>query len=135
MWRARAQFAAQGLADRARAHGGNFFTDALPAGADVVSLVRVMFDHDDESVLRILRAVRRMLPDDGVLLVAEPLAGTAGALPMGDAYFGFYLLAMGKGRSRSAGELGALLQDAGFGRVREARTSMPLQTGLLIARP
>jgi demethylspheroidene O-methyltransferase len=133
--RARAQFAAQGLADRARAHGGNFFTDALPAGADVVSLVRVMFDHDDDSVLRILRAVRRTLPDDGVLLVAEPMAATAGARPMGDAYFGFYLLAMGKGRSRSADELGALLRAAGFTRVRMARTKMPLQTGLLIARP
>ena len=53
---------------------------------------------------------------------------------MGDAYFGFYLLAMGRGRPRSAAQLTALLQQAGFGRVRELATQMPLQTGVLVAR-
>ena len=37
------------------------------------------------------------------LLVAEPMAGERGAEPMGDAYFGFYLLAMGRGRPRTSG--------------------------------
>ena len=133
--RARAQFAAQGIADRASAHGGNFFTDTLPHGADVVSLIRVMFDHDDASVLAILGNVRAALPETGTLVIAEPMAATRGALPMGDAYFGFYLLAMGRGRSRTAEELGALLRHAGFSRVRAVRTRMPLQTGILIANP
>jgi demethylspheroidene O-methyltransferase len=133
--RARAQFAAHGIADRASAHGGNFFTDALPTGADVVSLIRVMFDHDDASVLAILGNVRALLPESGTLVIAEPLAATRGALPMGDAYFGFYLLAMGRGRSRTAEELGALLRRAGFTRVRPVATRMPLQTGILIAKP
>ena len=131
--RARAQFAAQGIADRASAHGGNFFTDTLPSGADVVSLIRVMFDHDDASVLAILANVRALLPATGTLVIAEPMAATRGALPMGDAYF--YLLAMGRGRSRTAEELGALLQRAGFSRVRQVSTRMPLQTGILIANP
>jgi demethylspheroidene O-methyltransferase len=133
--RARTQFAAQGVADRASAHGGNFFTDTLPRGADVVSLIRVMFDHDDASVLAILGNVRAMLPDTGALVIAEPMAHTRGALPMGDAYFGFYLLAMGRGRSRTAEELGGLLRRAGFNRVRPLATRMPLQTGILIANP
>ena len=46
-------------------------------------------------------ALRRALPADGVLLLAEPMSGTAGAEPIGDAYFGFYLLAMGSGRPRT----------------------------------
>jgi demethylspheroidene O-methyltransferase len=133
--RARAQFAAQGIADRASAHGGNFFTDPLPGGADVVSLIRVMFDHDDASVLAILANVRALLPATGTLVIAEPMAATRGALPMGDAYFGFYLLAMGRGRSRTAEELRALLQRAGFSRVQQVSTRMPLQTGILIANP
>jgi demethylspheroidene O-methyltransferase len=61
------------------------------------------------------------------------MAGTPGAEPMGDAYFGFYLLAMGQGRPRSAAELAAMLQQAGFARVRPLRTDLPLQTGLLLA--
>jgi demethylspheroidene O-methyltransferase len=131
---ARARFARLGLAQRAQAFGGDFHRDALPAGADVVSLVRVIYDHDDEPALAILRAARRALPKGGTLLLAEPMAGTAGAEPMGAAYFGMYLMAMGSGRSRSAAELTRLLGQAGFDRVRERRTALPLQAGLLVAR-
>lgn len=131
--RAHRRFAAEGLARRATAVGGSFFTDALPTGADIASLVRVVHDHDDAGAMAILRAVRRALAPGGRLLLAEPMAGTPGAEPMGDAYFGFYLLAMGQGRPRSATELAAMLQQAGFARVRPLRTDLPLQTGLLLA--
>ena len=133
--RARVRLAEAGLADRASAFGGSFFDDPLPAGADIATLVRVLFDHSDERALAILRAVHRSLPADGTLLIAEPMAGTPGAEAMGDAYFGFYLLAMGKGRSRSAADLTALLHRAGFDRVRLLATPMPLQTQVLTARP
>ena len=49
------------------------------------------------------------------------MSGTAGAEPIADAYFGFYLLAMGTGRPRTAEELAALLATAGFSRVRAGR--------------
>ena len=77
--------AALGLAGRASAVGGDFTTDALPTGAEVISLVRVVHDHDDARVMALLRAVRRALPPHGVLLLAEPMAGTRGAQAMGDA--------------------------------------------------
>ena len=100
-----------------------------------MSLVRVCFDHSDARVLQILKAVRRAMAPGAVLLLAEPMSATPGAEAMGDAYFGFYLLAMGKGRSRSAVELGALLEAAGFGDVRLLPTHLPLQTQVLQARP
>jgi demethylspheroidene O-methyltransferase len=53
---------------------------------------------------------------------------------MGGAYFGFYLLAMGRGRSRTPAQLEKLLVDAGFRRIRRVPTRMPLNTGLLVAR-
>jgi demethylspheroidene O-methyltransferase len=132
--RARGRFAAAGLAHRAQVTGGDFLADALPAGADLISLVRVVHDHDDERVLTLLRAVRQALPPGGTLLLAEPMAGTAGAEPMGDAYFGFYLLAMGRGRPRSPVVLGGLLEAAGFKSWQLAPTHMPLQTGLIVAK-
>lgn len=132
--RARARFAGEGIAGRAEAIGGDFLHRPLPRGADVASLVRVMFDHHDDNAMRILRAVRAALPDDGTLLVAEPMAGTKGAEPMGDAYFGFYLMAMGSGRSRSPERLAGMLSAAGFGDIRQVPTRIPLQTGLLVAR-
>jgi len=127
------RFAAAGLSHRAAAHGGSFLTDALPPGADLISLVRVIHDHDDGAAMTILRAVRRALPPNGRLLLAEPMAGTPGAEPMGDAYFGLYLLAMGQGRPRSAATLAAMLREAGFARTRSLKTHTPLLTGVLVA--
>ena len=99
-----------------------------------MSLVRILHDHDDATVRALLRAVRACLPPGGTLLIAEPLAATPGAEPVGDAYFGFYLMAMGRGRPRRAEELAAMLADSGFDRIRSVRTRSPLLTGLLLAR-
>ena len=131
--RAAARIEAEGLSSRVAAIGGDFVRDALPGDADVVSLVRVVHDHDDATALAILRVVHTALPDGGVLLLAEPMAGTPGAEAMGDAYFGMYLLAMGSGRPRTPEVLHALLASAGFRRSRALPTSIPLQTGLIAA--
>ena len=133
--RARLRFAERNLAGRATAVGGSFFDDPLPRGeADVASLVRVVYDHDDEAAMKIMRAVHAALPADGTLLLAEPMAGTPGAEPIGDAYFGFYLLAMQSGRARTPAMLQKMLGEAGFRSSRLLRTRLPLQTRLIVAR-
>jgi demethylspheroidene O-methyltransferase len=94
----------------------------------------VIHDHDEAKALAILKAARRALPPGGTLLLAEPMAGTPGALPIGEAYFGFYLLAMGSGRPRTADELETLLGRAGFERCQLLRTRNPLLTRVIVAR-
>ncbi len=131
---ARQRLAQHGLSNRSEVHAGSFLDDPLPRGADVVSLVRVLFDHSDRHALHILSAVRAALPPGGTVIVAEPMAGTPGAEAMGDAYFGFYLLAMGRGRPRSAGDHRALLAAAGFDRIEQRATPMPLQAQVITAR-
>jgi len=131
---ARARFEAEGIADRASAVGGDFLADPLPQGVDIVSLVRVIHDHDDGAALALLRATHRALPPGGTLLLAEPMSGTPGAEPVGDAYFGFYLLAMGRGRPRTPGEIRRLLLAAGYNRARLLPTRTPLLTRLIVAR-
>jgi demethylspheroidene O-methyltransferase len=132
--RARARIAASGV-DPARidVQGGDFLADALPRGADVITLLRVVHDHNDDRVLTLLRAIREALEPGGVLVLAEQMSGVPGAEPMGDAYFGMYLLAMGAGRPRTPAQLGSLLAQAGFERVKRLSTRMPLQAGLLVA--
>jgi demethylspheroidene O-methyltransferase len=133
--RADAKFAASALQGRATAIGGSFRTEPLPAGADAISLVRIVHDHDDDVVMALLRAAHTALAPGGRLIIAEPLAGTRGAEPIGDAYFGFYLLAMGSGRARTAAELREMLTAAGFASVVQVRTPRPLLTALIVATP
>jgi len=53
--------------------------------------------------------------------------------PVGDAYFGFYLLAMGSGRARQPREIAALLSEAGFRDIRPMGTRQPLLMRLITA--
>jgi demethylspheroidene O-methyltransferase len=128
-----ARFREEGLSDRATAIGGSFH-ESLPAGADIVSLIRILHDHDDEVAMRLLRAVHSVLPVDGTLLIAEPLAGSPGAEPIGDAYFAFYLQAMGSGRPRSFATLRQMLVDVGFAAIALQPAGMPMLTSVVTAR-
>jgi demethylspheroidene O-methyltransferase len=132
--RAEKRFAHAGISDRANTFGGSFLSDNLPSGHDTITLLRVMHDHDDPQVILILRAIRKALAPGGRLIVAEPMAETPGAERMGHAYFGFYLWAMGRGRSRSASRLTQLLKAAGFESIQELPSHIPLQARLLSAR-
>jgi demethylspheroidene O-methyltransferase len=131
--RARARLGSLGLGGRIEAIGGDMLRDPLPRGADVISLVRVLHDHDDESAKVLIAAIRDALPQGGAIVVAEPMAGAPGAEPMGDAYFGFYLLAMGRGRPRTTSEIAQLLRDAGFDAGCEAKTRNPLVVSVFVA--
>jgi demethylspheroidene O-methyltransferase len=132
--RASLRFAREGLAERSKAIGGDMHRDALPGDADLYTLVRVLHDHDDDAVRALLASLRRAMPKGATLLIAEPMAGTPGAARMADAYFGFYLLAMGSGRARAPAELTQFLSEAGFSEIRSLRTRRPLLTGAISAR-
>ncbi len=133
-------FAAKGLDGRARSISGDMFKAPLAdeePGAfgkpDVVSLVRVVHDHNDDDVETLLRAIRARLEPGGRLLLAEPMAESVGAETFGHAYFGLYLFAMGSGRPRTRDELLAMLTDAGFHQCREIRTYRPHMVRVLLA--
>ncbi len=128
------RFADGPFAARASAVGRDFLRDPLPTGSDVISLVRVLHDHNDDSVRTILARAYDALPPGGTLVIAEPMADTIGAQRVGAAYFNFYLLAMGSGRSRNANELKTFLANAGFGGIRTIRTRRPLMASLIIGR-
>ena len=131
---ARANFARQGIELRAQARSGSFLQDPLPRGADLVTLIRVAHDHPDADVRTLLAAVYQALPPGGTLLLSEPMAQEPGDSPQGDAYFHFYLLAMGAGRLRTPSELMAMMAEAGFGHLEVVPNHMPLQTQILIGR-
>lgn len=120
-----------GLSNKISALGGNFFQGDLPKGVDIATLIRVIFDHDDSRVAILLRNVFNALEPGGSLILAEPMAGTPGQEAMGDAYFGFYLLAMGRGRPRTQSEIRQMLASAGFESISLLPSAIPLNAQIL----
>jgi demethylspheroidene O-methyltransferase len=110
---------------------GSFRDGPLPGGADAISLVRVLYDHDDATVADLLAKAHAALPPGGRLIVSEPMSGGARPDPVGDVYFAFYTMAMGTGQVRSAETIAALCRAAGFVGVQIPRAPRPYVTRAL----
>lgn len=125
-----------GVAHRVQLHPGSFLDDPLPRGADLMTLVRVLHDHPDTVVRQILQKAHQALPSGGVLLVAEPMGqdSSTPATDQAEAYYHFYLLAMGAGRLRTPQEIARLLQEAGFVAVEQVPNAMPIHGQLVLGR-
>ena len=89
----KSQFASKSL-NKIRFFGGSFLTDSFPGGFDTVALIRVLYDHDDEVVFALLKKVYNALPDNGRIIISEPMSGGRKPTRPGDSYFGFYMMAM-----------------------------------------
>ncbi len=122
------------LPPRISLHGGSFHTDPFPGVHDVISLVRIVHDHDDEPAQHLLARAYDALPPGGTLIIAEPmLSGKDEGGILGN-YFRFYLMAMGSGRPRTPRELKRMLKNAGFTKIRRHRTTVPMICSVLSAQ-
>lgn len=135
---ARENLQVKGLSDRVSLCPGSFLDDPLPQGADLISLVRVAHDHPDAVVRQILQKAYDALPVGGSILLAEPMAqseheGGSNDASV-DAYFHFYLLAMGDGRLRTPQELMDMMKAAGFTHVERVPNAMPIHAQILLGR-
>src|SRR5581483_3632295 len=121
---ARPQIRAVGMAERCELVSGDFF-EAVPSGADVYLLKRIVHDWDDEGGIAILKNCRRAMGAGGKLLVVEAV------LPPGDEaspskLVDVVMMTILRGRERTAAEYRALLQTAGFDLVRIIPTASPM---------
>jgi demethylspheroidene O-methyltransferase len=110
--RAGRRIGAAHLSERVRVVSGDFHKAPLPE-SDVVTLVRVLLDHDDDSAAALLASIRRSLRPGGRVVIVEPLAGARDARGVGEVYFALYLAAMGQGRARRPEVIRELLASAG----------------------
>jgi demethylspheroidene O-methyltransferase len=106
-------------------HAGDFRRDPLPVGMDIITLVRVLHDHDDDVVRDLLRKVRDALTPGGTLLIAEPFSGRSATAKVADSYFGFYFAAMGQGRTRTPQEIAQLASGLEFSSPAHWPTLLP----------
>ncbi|WP_422037753.1 methyltransferase [Roseibium sp.] len=130
---ARGNLNANGLANRASVHGGDFVSSPIPDTADCVSLVRILCDHDDDRVRDILRNLHASLRPGTKLMIAEAMSGPSEGARLAAVYFSFYFLAMGSGRCRSDADIKAMLVECGFNKPRTIKTNNPLLATLVVA--
>ena len=128
---AQARFAAAGQGGRLAVHGGSFRSDSLPYGADAISLIRVLYDHSDDTVRGLLSKIHDTLPSGGRLIISEPMSGGARPERAGDVYFAFYTMAMRTGKTRSSDEIGKLCAEAGFTQIKAPNALRPFVTSVL----
>ncbi len=131
---AQANLAQAGLTQRVAQVDGSFKADALPSGADTISLVRVLYDHGEDTVRNLLAKVYAALPPGGRILISEPMSGGRRPDPITDVYFALYTMAMGTGRTRSAETIASLLTAAGFEAIKAPRPIRSYVTRVVLAR-
>ena len=131
---AASRFETAGMTPRARIETGSFRNDPLPSGADMISLIRVLYDHSDETVEALIAKCFDALPRGGRLLISEPMLGAVRPSRPGDVYFALYTLAMGTGKTRSPAEIKTLCESAGFENVQIPKAARPFVTQAIIAQ-
>lgn len=124
----------RGMLDRCTLSPGDFTSDPLPSDHECVTLVRILCDHDDDRVIKILTNLHRDLSPGTRLIVAEAMAGDSEGANLAAIYFGTYFAAMGSGRCRSSAEISALLGRCEFRNAKAITTGNPLLATLVIAQ-
>ncbi|MBK1635370.1 methyltransferase [Rhodovulum adriaticum] len=128
---AQARFRDAGMAGRTTVTGGSFRDDPLPQGADAISLIRVCYDHADDTVRALMAKIYATLPPGGRFIVSEPMGGGARPERSGDAYFAFYCMAMQTGTARSQARIAELMAEAGFENIQTPPTRRPYVTSVV----
>lgn len=120
----------QGVLHRCRTVGGSAFA-SIPAGGDAYIESVFLHDLDDRRATRVLRNIRKAIPDKGSLLLVEHVV-PPGDQPSLAKSMDIRMMELG-GLERTHGEWGALLRRSGF-QLRGA-VDLGIPPKLLIARP
>ena len=97
------------------------------------SLIRVLYDHDDATVRRLVQAVFAALPPGGRIIVSEPMSGGARPDRATDVYFAIYTLAMQTGRTRSPEAIADILSEVGFVNISKRKGFRSFVTSVVTA--
>tara|TARA_A100001011_G_scaffold342683_1_gene376395 strand:+ start:119 stop:1228 length:1110 start_codon:yes stop_codon:yes gene_type:complete len=113
---------------------GSFVLDKIPVGYDTITLIRVLYDHNDDVVITLLKKIYDALPVAGRIIISEPMSGGKKPIRSGDSYFGFYTMAMSTGRPRSPQEHQYFLNKVGFRTVKKHKGTREFITQVISAR-
>jgi len=109
------------LSGRMKQVAGDFF-QSVPGGGDLYILKSVLHDWDDESSLKILRNVHKVMDRESSLLVIEVVLDEGNQLSFGK-MTDILMLAAAGGKERTHAQWNKLLKEAGF-RIRKIHSTI-----------
>lgn len=121
---ARHRIVEEGISERCEAIAGDFF-ESVPSGGDAYILKWIIHDWDDERSRTILKNCRRVMAEDGRLLLVEAVV-PPGSEPHFSKFIDLNMLVMTGGRERTEGEYRTLFESSGFRLTRIIPTESPM---------
>jgi hypothetical protein len=103
---------AYGVEERCSLIEGNFF-ESLPSGADTYLFRHIIHDWSDEQSIQILSNCRKVIPNNGRLLIVEAVVPTGNESSLAKD-FDMVMLVLPGGIERTEEEYKVLLEQAGF---------------------
>lgn len=123
-----------GMAERVTTRAGNYHTDDLGSGYDVVVLSNMLHQEDPETCAALLRKAHAALADDGLLVIQLAFLNADKTSPVWAALQSLQLLLMYPGgRAYAFDEVHAMLPDAGFTSAKTKKMSMLSSESLIVA--
>lgn len=131
---AREKIAEAAFSDRIKTHPGDFFTEALPKGADVVLLSMILHDWTPEKNRVILKRCFDALPSGGAIIVSELMMNDEKTGPVSAALMSLNMLIETEGRNYTWAEYTEWLMEVGFREIQGLPVESPGVNGILIGR-
>jgi SAM-dependent methyltransferase len=112
-----------GVASRVEFVEGDFFAE-VPAGADAYIMKHIIHDWDDARALKILSNIRRVMKENGRVLLVESVISPGNEADLGK-LMDLEMLVSPGGKERTAAEYGELFVSAGLRLTRIVQTKSP----------
>lgn len=112
------------ISDRLKIVSGSFF-EAIPDGGDLYILKNILHGWSDENSVNILKNIRKVMPEDGRLMIIEIIIENKNKPSWGKMTDIFMMAGLG-GRERTRSEYQDLLDRAGYRIEKIKRTVSPL---------
>jgi len=122
------------MSDRVKTREGNYLTDDLGSGYDVILLSNMLHQESPHTIVELLRKAHAALADDGLLVIQLAFLNSEKDAPVWGVLQSLQLAVLyPEGRAYSFDELLAMLPEAGFHDGRVKKMSMLRSESLILA--
>ena len=121
---AKKNFKQYGVSDRAETVSGNFF-ETIPAGSDMYFLKSIIHNLSDEQCIKLLKNIKAVLPENGKILIFEPIIENNNRYSFAKLYDIQMLVGRNEGKERTREEFKEIIKQSGLKLNRIVQTAAP----------